>query len=137
MKKLFNILGFIVLLSSISHIFAQDATKEIKVCFYPLAGFFEYDANGKETGYGVEVLNKISEYSDIQFTYEKVDQWEDTGKYIVNNLADIALPVSKPAQTSTKYSYTDTEIINTYYSLMTLKKKEMICNMKTIKQFQH
>ncbi|SHK60535.1 response regulator [Hespellia stercorisuis] len=96
----------------------------LRVAFYPLEGFFEYDENGDETGYGVDLLNKITEYSGIRFQYVKADSWEDTKKMLLEGRADIRMPATTPQTPSTTLGYSENAIASTSHVLMTLKSRE-------------
>lgn len=83
--KLKYICMICLLLSAVS-IFDSDtasadelSTVKLKVGFCRLDGFFEYDSNGDECGYGVDYLNEISKFSSIHFDYSyiKVKSWEE------------------------------------------------------------
>lgn len=95
--------------------------KTLKVGFCPLQGFFEYDKNGKECGYGVDVLDEISKYTGYEFEYVHMDEWEDNAPALQTGEIDIFLPVSRPTVPLPDYAWTDQGIIDTYYCLMTLK----------------
>ncbi len=101
-----------------------DDKEILRVGYYPLKGFFEYDAAGNECGYGVDVLNEISKFSKYKFEYVKLDSWEQGGDYIKQGKIDIRMPASMPAQTSTKYRYSEHSIIDTYYALMTTSDRD-------------
>lgn len=102
---------------------SSQESKNLRVAFYPLDGFFEYGVNGKETGYGVELLDKISRYTGIHFTYVKADSWESTKQMLLDGKADVRMPGTMPANPSTTLEYTQRSIIDTYYALMTLKTR--------------
>jgi len=96
----------------------------LKVAFYPLDGFFEYDASGNETGYGVELLDKLTQYTGTTFEYVPASSWESTRQMLLSGEADIRLPVSQPTTPSTTFSYSNHPILNTYHVLMTLKSNK-------------
>lgn len=100
---------------------AQRPSAVLKVAFYPQDGFFEYDAYGNETGYGVELLDKLTQYTGITFEYVAASNWESTQQMLLNGEADIRMPVSLPTTPSTAFSYSNHAILNTYHVLMTLK----------------
>jgi len=96
----------------------------LKVAFYPLDGFFEYDASGDETGYGVELLDKLTQYTGITFEYVPASSWESTRQMLLSGEADIRMPVSLPTTPSTTFSYSNHPILYTYHVLMTLKSSK-------------
>ena len=104
-----------------------DSRGELRVAFYPLKGFFEYDAGGRETGYGVDLLNRISTYSGIQFRYIPADSWEETKEMLLAGKADVRMPVTKPAMRLPDLDYSEHHIIDTYHALMALKSRGDLC----------
>lgn len=102
----------------------KDGRTTLRVAYYPLEGFFEYDDSGKEIGYGVELLNAISRYTGIQFTYVPADSWESTKQMLLDGEADIRMPATMPTKPSETLAYTNSSVIDTYYAIMTLKSRE-------------
>lgn len=113
----------VVLMGSTTLAQAQTETTTLRVAFYPLEGFFAYDEDGQESGYGVEVLQMISKYTGIQFTYVEADSWEATKYMLLNDEADIRMPGTLPKTPSDTLGYTEHSIIDTYYAVMTLKDR--------------
>lgn len=79
-KKISIIVICIIMVAVLAVPMSADASTKgngatLKVAFYPLTGFFEYDDNGQEVGYGVDFLNMISMYTGIHFEYVKADSW--------------------------------------------------------------
>ncbi|NLG02714.1 MAG: transporter substrate-binding domain-containing protein, partial [Clostridia bacterium] len=104
---------------------ASDGQKTIvKVGFYQLDGFFEYDANGQETGYGVEYLNELTKYANIEWEYVPVDSWEEIKAMLKDGTVDVRMPVSAPIDPSTSDSnFTTESVLPSYHAIMTLKNK--------------
>jgi signal transduction histidine kinase/DNA-binding response OmpR family regulator len=98
----------------------------LKVAFYPLKGFFEYDSAHKETGYGVEFLNKLSLYSNYTFSYEYTENWSDTQNKVLAGTCQVRMPATKPSvsATASKLAYTTNGIIDNYYALMTKASRD-------------
>lgn len=103
---------------------AKEDAPILKVAFCPLDGFFAYDVNGGETGYGVDLLNKISEYTGITFEYVPADTWEQTKEMLLSGKADIRMPGTLPKTPSTTLEYTSESVMDTYRAVMTLKSRE-------------
>ena len=106
----------------------ESSIVKLKVGFYQLDNFFDYDSSGNECGYGVDYLNEISKFSSIHFEYSyiRVRSWEDLSKFLENGKLDIIMPVSEPLKTSSTgshFSYTTEDIMTTYHSIMTKKKR--------------
>lgn len=96
----------------------------LRVAYCPLEGFFDYDNQGNEVGYGVELLDKISQYTGIRFEYVKTDSWEKTKYMLLNGEADIRMPGTMPATPSTTLAYSSTGILDTYEVMLTLNSRE-------------
>ncbi|MDD3337017.1 MAG: transporter substrate-binding domain-containing protein [Eubacteriales bacterium] len=104
--------------------FAAKSSATLKVAFYPLEGFFEYDAKGNEIGYGVDLLSKISEYTGIRFEYVPMATWEATKEALLSGEADIRMPGSLPSTPSTTLGYTSESVMDTYHAIMTLNSRD-------------
>lgn len=123
-KKSVAVILCIALIFLISVPALSASEKEIlRVAFYPLDGFFQYDSQGNEIGYGVELLNKISQYTGIEFDYVSTDSWENTKYMLINGEADVRMPATKPSTPSTVLSYNETSILDTYHVLLTLNSR--------------
>lgn len=94
-------------------------TQAIKVAFYPLDGFFEYDENGKECGYGVDYLNELKKYANVEWVYVPAESWESIKDMMLSGQADIRMPVSVPSSPSELFDYTVEPILMTYHAIMT------------------
>jgi signal transduction histidine kinase/CheY-like chemotaxis protein/ABC-type amino acid transport substrate-binding protein len=95
----------------------------LRVAFCPLEGFFEYDANGNETGYGVDILDKITQYSGIRFEYVPAKEWEDTKTMLKNGDVDIRMPVTQAINSTSNAGFTQNPIALTSHVLMSLKTR--------------
>lgn len=96
----------------------------LRVAFCPLEGFFEYDASGREVGYGVEFLDAVARYAGIRFTYVKADSWEETKQMLLDGEADIRMPGNLPTEPSDIFQYSNYSVIDTYYAMMTLNTRD-------------
>ena len=108
-------------------VLANNKKREtVKVACYPLEGFFEYDENGKVSGYGVEVLDKIEQYMDVHFEYIKAPSWSEGRQMVLDGRADIRMPVtvSSSGKYMEKFSITNISIMESYHVLMTLEERD-------------
>ena len=103
----------------------ESSVVRLKVGFYELDGFFGYDSNNNECGYGVDYLNEISKFSSVHFEYSyiRVKSWEDLYGLLKSGKIDIIMPVSEPLTSSDTVSYTTEDIMTTYHSIMTKKNR--------------
>lgn len=127
-KIMIIILAVCFMFSGVSAVaFASQDTysTKIKVAFYQLKGFFEYDENGIETGYGVDYLRELSKYANIEWEFIPVDSWEDIHDMLMSGKVDIQMPVSATVNPLDSDSSVTTEsVIPTYHAIMTLKSRE-------------
>lgn len=126
MKRFYTFILSIVLLISLGvsaiPVNASAGSGEVlRVACFPLEGFFEYDENGDLHGYGVDVLEKISQYSGLQFEYIEASSWGEGREMVLDGRADLRLPVTKSANPSTaeQLSFCEIGIMDTYHVLMT------------------
>lgn len=103
---------------------ATDEKTTIRVAYYPLNDFFDYDEGGNECGYGVDYLNELSKYANINWQYVPVDNWDEIKEMILNGKVDICLPATKPAELSENLDYSVEPIMTTYRAIMTLKRHD-------------
>lgn len=98
----------------------------IKVAFYELDGFFEYDDQGNETGYGVEYLEELAKYGDFEFEYVPCESWSETKEKLVNGEVDIRMPVTKPGngKVNSETQYSSEYIMSTFYAILVPKSRE-------------
>lgn len=99
-------------------------TQPVKVGFIELDGFFEGNS-GEESGYGVEVINKITQYSGLKFQYIRFDSWEEGIQMLKNGEIDMRLPVNLPKTLPEGLEVTEQSIIETYYALLCLNDQNI------------
>ncbi len=121
------ILGAILLVGILAVPAGAVSGPTLRVAFYPLPGFFEYTNRGEECGYGVDLLNLISRYTGITFTYVLAHSWEETKQMVLKGEADVRMPGTLPVSPSNTLGYTEHSIIDTYYAVMALKSREDLC----------
>ncbi|MEG2144379.1 MAG: transporter substrate-binding domain-containing protein, partial [Oscillospiraceae bacterium] len=103
---------------------ASGASITLKVGFYPLEGFFELDSDNNPSGYGVEYLEKVSEYSGIQFQYVPSETWENLGCMMRSKEIDIMMPVQDTPVHPEQYVYSTDNIMHSFFALMTTKNRD-------------
>lgn len=118
------ILWVVMLILMPASAYAARPVTTLRVSFYPLDGFFEYNAQGEEVGYGVELLNKISQYTGIQFEYVPAYSWESTKQMLLDGEADIRMPGTIPETPSTTLSYSRTSILDTYNVILAWNSRD-------------
>ncbi|MDE7168334.1 MAG: response regulator [Clostridia bacterium] len=86
----------------------QSDNAPIKACVFKFAGYHDKDENGRLSGYGIEFLNLVSKYSDLEFQYtgydmswnwnSKVDDEETILDMLNNDKIDVVTSVSRNAE---------------------------------------
>lgn len=104
---------------------SADATEgaTLRVACCELDGFFEYDAEGDPFGYGVDLLNEISECSGFKFEYVPADSWGKTKEMLLSGEADLRMPATLPTTFSSTLAYTEESVMDTCHALMTLNAR--------------
>lgn len=124
-STLFSMLTLLCVFAfSSSDTFAKEESAKLKVAFYPLESFFEYDENQKESGYAVEYLHKISEYTGYQIEYLPTDDWLTASAMVSSGEADILMPATKTMLSANSFSLSDYGILDTFHSILTLNSRE-------------
>lgn len=99
-----------------------EAKEKIRVGFFPLEGFQEYDEQGEPIGYNVEYLDKIAEYIDWEYEYVHADTWVDALEMLDNKEIDILAPSQKSLERQEKYLISDYSFGMEYGTLFTWSK---------------
>lgn len=103
-----------------------EAKQKIRVGFFPLEGFQEYDEQGEPFGYNVEYLNKIAEYTDWEYEYVHADTWVEAMEMLDNKKIDILAPSQKSLERQEKYLLSDYSFGMEYGTLFTWSKNGKI-----------
>ncbi|MEG2915655.1 MAG: transporter substrate-binding domain-containing protein [Oscillospiraceae bacterium] len=126
-KAILSLILLVSLLFSLSlNSFAANNRTVLKVAFYPMEGFFEYDEEGKEYGYGVDYLDQISRYTGINFEYIYMKDWELCEPALDEGRIDLVLPAEVDPTKPKNPQYLDESIMDTYHAVMTLKSRQDI-----------
>lgn len=107
-----------------SHALAKENTRTLRVAFFPLDCFFEYDENQEITGYGAEYLDKISEYTGYQFEYVPIDSWLTANEMVTTGELDILMPATKSMVGASSFAFSDYSILDAYLSILTLESRD-------------
>ncbi|MFV0516758.1 MAG: diguanylate cyclase [Aminipila sp.] len=100
---------------------AETEAQVIKVGFYSVNGFTYYNEYGKEEGYNVEYLNKISKYTGWKYEYIKTESWQEALKMLENGTIDILGPAVKTKSREEKFGYSTYSIGIQYPAIITRK----------------
>lgn len=119
---------FLITFSTVN---ANDG-KKIRVGFFPLSGFQEYNEQGEPIGYNIEYLNKLAEYTGWEYEYIHADTWVKALKMLDNKEIDILAPSQKSLERQEKYLLSDYSIGMEYGTLFTWSKN----NNLTYEEFE-
>lgn len=101
---IFAVLIFLSIACHGTELYAQEKTI-VKVGFYPIDNYIEYDNNGKLTGYEVEYFDRIAEIKNIQFEYIDVGNISNGYKALNEDKIDLLAPVTCDRTSSEYCSY--------------------------------
>ena len=100
------ILAILVSLLPISTTYAKPEERVIRVGYDQNSHFIQED-NGEYYGYGVEYLNKISEYTDWTYEYVTVTSWSDTFQKLRDNEIDLICTAHYTEEHAAEFLYSD------------------------------
>ncbi len=96
----------IFFLFSFITVFADSNNRTVKAGIFSFEGYHMKDEGGKLTGYGIEFLNLVSQYSHLNFEYTGFDKsWEDTQKLLEDGDIDVATSASWDEKRAEKFDY--------------------------------
>ena len=98
-KKILTLFICFVLLSSYIPASAAEEpmnNRTVKAGIFFFDGYHMQDSNGGYTGYGIELLNLISQYSHLNFEFTGYDNtWKETQSMLLNGEIDVATSARK------------------------------------------
>lgn len=102
----------------------EQEREVIRVGFFPLAGFHEYDRFGAPTGYDVDYLEKIAEYTDWEYDYVNIESWPVALEKLRNKEIDILAPSQATEERKREFEFTSHSIGTEYGALLALEKRQ-------------
>ena len=99
---------FLLLFPSLAPVSAaeQSNNRLVKAGVFYLDGYHMQDEDGGLTGYGIDVLNLISQYSHLNFLFIGYDRsWEDTLDMLDSGEIDVVTSAKKTLQQEEKYVF--------------------------------
>lgn len=96
--------SFIV--SNFTYSYAAQDNVQVKAGVFHLEGYHAKDENGNLTGYGIEFLNLVSEYSNISFIYTAYNKsWENMLDMLESGDIDVVTSASRTEGRESKFIY--------------------------------
>lgn len=97
-----------VLLSAVCFpaVAAQNNIKTVKAGIFSFDGYHMLDENGVYTGYGIDFLNMVSQYSSLNFEYIGFDRpWNDMLAMLENGEIDVLTSARKTPDREEKFAF--------------------------------
>lgn len=99
----------ILILSNIITVSAdngQSNNRTVKAGIFYFEGYHMKDEEGRLTGYGIEFLNMVSEYSHLNFQYTGYDNsWNDMLNMLENGEIDIVTSARKTSEREERFAF--------------------------------
>ena len=84
----------------------EASNKRVKAGIFYFDGYHTKDEEGKLTGYGVEVLQMMSQYSHLNFDYVGYDKsWNDMLAMLENGEIDLVTSARKTSEREAKFAF--------------------------------
>ncbi|MDE6731027.1 MAG: transporter substrate-binding domain-containing protein, partial [Oscillospiraceae bacterium] len=84
----------------------QNINRTVKAGVFSFEGYHMRDENGSLTGYGIEFLHLISEYSHLNFQYTGYDKsWGDMLTMLENGEIDVVTSARKTSEREEKFAF--------------------------------
>lgn len=85
---------------------ARAAEKRtVRVAFFPMEGYNEYDKEGNPAGMDVEYLENLCEYVDWEIEYVKCESWDQALQMVLDKEADLLGSAQYSAERAALYQY--------------------------------
>lgn len=97
-----------------------SAAEQVRVGFFPLNHFFEEDANGNLTGYGVDYTGRIAAQAGWDVAYVRYGSWDETVDGLRRGEVDIIAPSQRTEERAEEFAFDSFPIGTEYGALMAL-----------------
>ena len=81
--------------------------RTVKVAFFPMEGYNEYDKDGNPTGMDVEYLENLCEYVSWDVEYIACESWDRALQMVLDKEADLLGSAQYSAERAKRYAYAD------------------------------
>jgi len=109
MKHIFALFAcFLLLISDIPFAAAEETAnnRTVKAGVFYFDGYHMKDSDGAYTGYGIELLNLISQYSHLNFVYTGYDKsWEEMQAMLESGEIDVVTSARKTRQRAETFAF--------------------------------
>ncbi len=77
----------------------------VRVGFFPMPGFHEYDTSGAPAGYDVDYLHRIASYTDRTFRYIRLESWDEALTALAEKRIDLVGSAQLNAERAERFLY--------------------------------
>ena len=81
--------------------------RTVKVAFFPMDGYHEYDGAGNPAGMDVEYLENLCDYVNWDIEYIACESWDKALQMVLDREADLVGSAQYSAERAQKYQYAD------------------------------
>ena len=109
-KQILSLLAcFLLVSSNILFVSAKEtANRTVKAGVFAFDGYHMQDENGVYTGYGIELLNLISQYSHLNFEYIGYDKsWKEMQDMLERGEIDVVTSARKTRERTETFAFSD------------------------------
>ena len=103
-----------------------ETTQTIRVGFFELPGFYEYDVNGNMTGYGVDYFKEIASHTDWNYEFVDVHTWVNAMEMLKKDEVDILAPSQITEERQKEYDFSTFSIGIEYGCLLALEDTDIV-----------
>lgn len=101
-----------------------EAKQVVRVGYFLLSGFQDYDEEGRMTGYNVDYLNKLTEYTDWEYEYVPLNSWLEAVSALEQGEIDIIAPAQRTKEREEKFLFSEYSIGTEYGGMMALSSND-------------
>lgn len=134
-KKTFwirNLILFLFLISLIlgavrqQPVLAGELMPPVRVGVFPMNHFFEQAEDGTLTGYGIDYLNRLADYTGWTYEYIMAESWDECIELLRENQVDLIAPAEKDAERLREFAFSSFSIGMECGGLLALSTNEKL-----------
>lgn len=99
--------------------FGTEDDITVKVGFFPLPGFNEYDSMGNPSGYNIEYLQEVTRYTNWSIELVEAANWSDAVEKLRRGEIDLLAPAQKTPQREVEFGFCDYPFGTEYGAILT------------------
>ncbi|MEG0766176.1 MAG: transporter substrate-binding domain-containing protein, partial [Clostridia bacterium] len=118
------LIGLLVWWGITSGVWAEG--NPIRVGFFPIRGFYEQDAQGRRSGYGVEYLNRLAGVTGWTYEYVDVQTWQEALACLVKGQIDLLAPVQITPERQEQFAFSAYAVGIAYGGILALDTNDAL-----------